>query len=111
VSLREAMVTYAGEVANDGLLPEAGAASKAADVVDWTNGLIADRAEGSSSKQLRPNATKLPRGPFNRSKGFVLQILGQWASGRSANAREAGGVTIRNRDDVFDIAPRKLSAP
>ena len=61
VRLREAMVTYAGEVADPALIPEGGAAPKAADVVGWTNLVIADQAEGSSSKQLRSYATKLTR--------------------------------------------------
>ncbi|MFC7360164.1 hypothetical protein [Nocardioides astragali] len=61
VRLREAMVTYAGEVADDSLIPEGGYAPKAADVVAWTNLLIADQAEGPSSKQLRSYSTKLIR--------------------------------------------------
>jgi len=61
VRLREAMVTYAGEVADDSLIPEGGDAPKAADVVGWTNLLIADQAEGASSKQLRSYSTKLTR--------------------------------------------------
>lgn len=61
VRLREAMVTYAGEVADDSLIPEGGDAPKAADVVGWTNLLIADQAEGPSSKQLRSYSTKLTR--------------------------------------------------
>lgn len=61
VRLREAMVTYAGEVADDALVPEGDVAPKAADVVGWTNLLIAHLAEGPSSKQLRSYATKLTR--------------------------------------------------
>lgn len=61
VRLREAMVTYAGEVADDSLVPEGGDAPKAADVVGWTNLLIAAQAEGPSSKQLRSYSTKLTR--------------------------------------------------
>lgn len=61
VRLREAMVTYAGEVADDSLIPKGGDAPKAADVVGWTNLLIADQAEGPSSKQLRSYSTKLTR--------------------------------------------------
>ena len=61
VRLREAMVTYAGEVADDSLIPECGDAPKAADVVGWTNLLISDQAEGPSSKQLRSYSTKLTR--------------------------------------------------
>lgn len=61
VRLREAMVTYAGEVADDALVPEGDVAPKAADVVGWTNLLIAHLAEGSSSKQLRSYAAKLTR--------------------------------------------------
>ena len=59
--LREAMVTYAGEVADDALVPEGDVAPKAADVVGWTNLLIAHLAEGPSSKQSRSYATKLTR--------------------------------------------------
>jgi len=55
------MVTYAGEVADEALVPEGGAAPKAADVVGWTNLVIVDQAAGSSSKQLRSYATKLTR--------------------------------------------------
>jgi len=61
VRLREAMVSYAVEVADAALIPEGEAVPKAADVVGWTNLLIADQAEGSSSKQLRSYATKLAR--------------------------------------------------
>lgn len=61
VRLREAMVTYAGEVADDSLVPEDGVGPKAADVVGWTNLLIAHLAEGPSSKPLRSYATKLTR--------------------------------------------------
>jgi hypothetical protein len=61
VRLREVMVTYADEVADDALIPEGGAAPKAADVVGWTNLVIADQAEGPSSKQLRSYTTKLTR--------------------------------------------------
>lgn len=59
--LREAMVTYAGEVADEALVPEGEVGPKAADVVGWTNLLIAHLAEGASSKQLRSYATKLTR--------------------------------------------------
>ena len=61
VRLREAMVTFASEVADDGLVPTGTAAPKAADVVGWTNLVIADQAGGPSSKQLRSYATKLTR--------------------------------------------------
>lgn len=61
VRLREAMVTYASEVADDALVRESVATPKAADVVGWTNLLIGDQAEGPSSKQLRSYATKLSR--------------------------------------------------
>lgn len=61
VRLREAMVTYANEVADDALVPEGEIGPKAADVVGWTNLLIAHLAEGPSSKQLRSYATKLTR--------------------------------------------------
>ncbi|WP_380164822.1 hypothetical protein [Jannaschia sp. R86511] len=61
VRLREAMVTYAGEVADDALVPEGDVGPKAADVVGWTNLLIAHVAEGPSSKQVRSYATKLAR--------------------------------------------------
>lgn len=61
VRLREAMVTYADEVADDALLPEGDVGPKAADVVGWTNLLIAHLAEGPSSKQLRSYAIKVTR--------------------------------------------------
>lgn len=61
VRLREAMVTYAGEVADDALVPEGAVGPKAADVVGWTNLLITHLAEGPSSKQLRSYATKMTR--------------------------------------------------
>lgn len=61
VRLREAMVTYAGEVADDALVSTGDVAPKAADVVGWTNLLITDQAAGPSSKQLRSYATKLTR--------------------------------------------------
>lgn len=61
VRLREAMVTFAGEVADTALVSEGTDAPKAADVVGWTNLVIADQAEGPSSKQLRSYATKLTR--------------------------------------------------
>lgn len=61
VRLREAMVTYAGEVADNALVPEGDPVPKAADVVGWTNVLITRLAEGPSSKQLRSYATKLTR--------------------------------------------------
>jgi hypothetical protein len=61
VRLHEAMVTYASEVADPALVPETDPAPKAADVVGWTNLVIADQAQGSSSKQLRSYATKLTR--------------------------------------------------
>ncbi len=61
VRLRETMVTYASEVAGDALVPQGDVAPKAADVVGWTNLLIADQAEGSSSKQLRSYVTRLTR--------------------------------------------------
>lgn len=61
VRLREAMVTYAGEVADEALLREGDAAPKAADVVGWTNLLIAHLAHGASNKQLRSYANKLTR--------------------------------------------------
>ena len=61
VRLREAMVTYAGEIADDALVPEGDVGPKAADVVGWTNLLFAHLAEGPSSKQLRSYATKLTR--------------------------------------------------
>ena len=61
VRLREAMVTYAGELADDTLVPEGGVGPKVADVVGWTNLLVAHLAEGPSSKQLRSYATKLTR--------------------------------------------------
>lgn len=61
VRLREAMVTFASEVVDDALVPEGAAAPKAADVVGWSNLVIAAQAAGPSSKQLRSYATKLTR--------------------------------------------------
>ncbi len=61
VRLRETMVTYASEVADDALVPAGGAVPKAGDVVGWTNLVIADQAKGPSSKQLRSFATKVAR--------------------------------------------------
>jgi len=61
VRLREAMVTFASEVADDALVPEGAAAPKAADVVGWSNLVIAAQAAGPSSKQLRSYATKVTR--------------------------------------------------
>ncbi|WP_116452315.1 hypothetical protein [Blastococcus litoris] len=55
------MVTYADEVADDALVPEGDVGPKAADVVGWTNLLVAHLAEGPSSKQLRSYAIKLTR--------------------------------------------------
>lgn len=65
VRLREAMVTCAGEVADEALLPEGDVAPKAADVLGWTNLLIARMAHGPSSKQLRSYASKLTRGAWD----------------------------------------------
>lgn len=61
VRLRESMVTYAGEVADNALIPEGGEAPRTADVVGWTNLVIAGQAKGPSSKQLRSYAGKLTR--------------------------------------------------
>ncbi|MBN1091968.1 hypothetical protein JKP75_04885 [Blastococcus sp. TML/M2B] len=61
VRLREVMITYADEVADDALGPEGEVGPKAADVVGWTNLLIAHLAAGPSSKQLRSYAIKLTR--------------------------------------------------
>lgn len=46
VRLRETMVTYASEVADDALVPQGDVVPKAADVVGWTNLLIDAQADG-----------------------------------------------------------------
>ena len=61
VRLRECLVSYAVEVADDELVPEGMEAPKGADVVAWTNHLVQRLAPGSSSKQLRSYVAKLVR--------------------------------------------------
>lgn len=60
VRLREAMVTYATEVADDSLIFDGPPVPKAADVMAWTTAVTAHRAAGSS-KQLRSYVTKVTR--------------------------------------------------
>lgn len=61
VRLRECLVSYAGEVADDGLVPDGTEPPKGADVVGWTNLLAQRLAAGSSSEQLRSYIQKLAR--------------------------------------------------
>ncbi|GLY19941.1 hypothetical protein Kisp01_69550 [Kineosporia sp. NBRC 101677] len=63
VRLRESMITYAGEVADDDLVPSGETAPKSADVVGWTGRLATHLAASSSStdKQLRSYINKLAR--------------------------------------------------
>jgi len=63
VRLRESMITYAREVADDDLVSDGETAPKAADVVGWTGLLVAHLAASSSStdKQLRSYLNKLAR--------------------------------------------------
>jgi hypothetical protein len=61
VRLRECMVTFASEIADDDLVPANAEAPKKADVVGWSDLLIAHLASGSSSEQLRSYCRKLTR--------------------------------------------------
>jgi hypothetical protein len=61
VRLRECLVTYAVEIADDDLVPEGTEAPKGANVVGWTNLLVQRLATGSSSQQLHSYVTKLVR--------------------------------------------------
>ncbi len=61
VRLRECLVSFAAEVANDDLLPEGEAPPKAADVVGWTNHLIDALAPGPGAKHWRSYLRKLTR--------------------------------------------------
>jgi len=61
VRLRESLVTFADEIADEDLVPAGQEPPKSADVVGWSN-LVADRiAAGASSAQLRSYLTKLAR--------------------------------------------------
>lgn len=61
VRLRESMVSYAGEVQDDRLVPDGVERPKSADVIGWTNLLTDHLAGGSSSGQLRSYVKKLGR--------------------------------------------------
>lgn len=61
VRLREAMVSYAGEVQDDVMVPDGVEPPKSADVIGWTNLLTDHLAGGSSSGQLRSYLKKLTR--------------------------------------------------
>lgn len=61
VRLRECLISYAGKIANEDLVPDGEDLPKGADVVRWTN-LLADRlAPGSSSERLRSYLKKIAR--------------------------------------------------
>lgn len=61
VRLRECLVSYAAEIADDDLVPEGTEPPKGADVVGWTNLLAQRLAADSSSEQLRSYVKKLAR--------------------------------------------------
>lgn len=61
VRLRECLVSYAKEVADDDLVAEGTQRPKSADVVAWTNLLVQRLAGGSSGEQLRSYIKKLAR--------------------------------------------------
>lgn len=61
VRLRECLVSYTSEVANDDLVPAGTEPPKGADVVGWTNLLAQQLAAGSSSEQLRSYIKRLAR--------------------------------------------------
>lgn len=61
VRLREAMVSYAAEVQDDGLVPDGVDRPKSADMIGWTNLLCDHLTAGSSSGQLRSYVKKLTR--------------------------------------------------
>lgn len=61
VRLRECLVSYVGEVADDDLVPESTEPPKGADVVGWTNLLVGRLAAGASSEQLRSYVRKVAR--------------------------------------------------
>jgi len=61
VRLRECMVTFAAEIADEDLVPDGESSPKKADVVGWSELLIIHLAQGSSSEQLRSYGRKLTR--------------------------------------------------
>jgi ribosomal protein L32 len=61
VRLRECLVSYVAEIADDELVPENTEAPKGSDAVGWTNLLVKRLAPGSSSEQLRCYVKKLVR--------------------------------------------------
>jgi hypothetical protein len=61
VRLRECLVSFAGEIANEDLVPQGEPAPKAADVVGWTSLLADELAEGSSAEHLRSYLKKMTR--------------------------------------------------
>lgn len=61
VRLRECLVSFAGEIANEDLVPEGTAVPRGSDVVGWT-GLLADQlARGPSAERLRSYLKKMAR--------------------------------------------------
>jgi hypothetical protein len=61
IRLRECMVTFATEIADDDLVPEGTEAPKKADVIGWSDLLVTHLASGSSSEQLRSYCKRLAR--------------------------------------------------
>lgn len=61
VRLRECLVSYTSEVADEDLVPTGAEPPKGADVVGWTNLLAQQLAAGSSAEQLRSYIRKLAR--------------------------------------------------
>lgn len=61
VRLRECLVSFTSEIANDALVPQGAAAPKSADVVAWTSLLADELALGSSGERLRSYLKKITR--------------------------------------------------
>lgn len=61
VRLRECLVSFASEIANEDLVPDGAAAPKRADVVGWTNLLADELAPGSSTERLRSYLKRMTR--------------------------------------------------
>jgi hypothetical protein len=59
--LRECLVSFVSEVANEDLVPQGSSPPKGADVVGWTNLLANELARGSSAERLRSYLKKLTR--------------------------------------------------
>ena len=59
--LRECLVSFAGEVANEDLVPEGTTAPKAADVINWVELLANVLAGGQSSERLRSYLKKMTK--------------------------------------------------